>query len=606
MHAKKEVISIEYLDGVRRVYGKVKIIYADKDVSKELKVESSTESELSNKNQVVLGYIEPSIKACTMDGNATVGGKFQMRDTGQICGFWSDSQSDNNGMFLEPYPYLDVSFIARPIIEWLVNCDSKINQYPVDFDIICFDVKNMEIARQSFKDNNKPFIDIKFVVVPIGVTRIRIEIHKWNKPNCKAKILSFYTLLEEEYLGTDIREFEVLQELSEQTDNVTYGISSDTATISIYNRERKFDRGYLKELVLLDRKVIPYIGIDKNNSIEYTQLGEFYSDEWKVPQDDIFAKVVCVDKLMRLQDVLYYGFALKENANLYEMIHDVLSKAEYKSSQFVIDDMAKEMIVENAYLTKGSSWDALQEITSAGLLAAYIDKQGVLQVSAGKNREKYANKITSKHIIKYNKSDKMTEFANKINVSYSSILIDDTIIKVYEGGIFIEPLGETTSMLDYNGLITNVSVDYIPVDGLELITHNAYVNCGEITFKNTTDKMIYLLLTVKGNAIKMNTQTINLCDNESIERFGVKSYNHTSSYLVQNYDTAVEIGNNLLERLSMRSGRIDIEFRGDPSLLLEQEFECSNRFGDTNNTLCEYNRYVFDGGLTQQTKGRII
>ena len=51
---------------------------------------------------------------------------------------------------------------------------------------------------------------------------------------------------------------------------------------------------------------------------------------------------------------------------------------------------------------------------------------------------------------------------------------------------------------------------------------------------------------------------------------------------------------------------IDIEFRGDPSLLLEQEFECSNRLGDTNKTFCEYNIYVFDGGLTQQSKGRII
>ena len=349
-----------------------------------------------------------------MDGNATVGGKFQMRDTGQICGFWSDSQSDNNGMFLEPYPYLDVSFIARPIIEWLVNCGSKLNQYPVDFDIICFNVKNMEIERQGFSNNDKPLIDIKFVVVPIGVTRIRIEIHKWNKPNCKAKILSFYTMLEEEYLGADIRQFEVLQELTEQTDNVTYGISSDTATISIYNRDRKFDRGYLKELVLLDRKVIPYIGIDKNNSIEYTQLGEFYSDEWKVPQDDNFAKVVCVDKLMRLQDVIYHGFALKENASLYEMIDDVLINSGYKSTQYNVDETAKEMICKNAYLTKGSSWDALQEITSSRLLKAYIDKQGILQVSAGNSAKKYANKITSKHIIKYNKSDKMQSLQTRL------------------------------------------------------------------------------------------------------------------------------------------------------------------------------------------------
>ena len=127
------------------------------------------------------------------------------------------------------------------------------------------------------------------------------------------------------------------------------------------------------------------------------------------------------------------------------MSDDILVSSGYNSKQYIIVKNAKEMIVENAYLTKGRCWDILQEITSARLLKEYIDKHGILQVSACKNIEKYANKITSKHIIKYNIFDKITEFANKINVSYSSILIDDTIIKVYEYGIFIEPLDETTS-----------------------------------------------------------------------------------------------------------------------------------------------------------------
>ena len=38
-----------------------------------------------------------------------------------------------------------------------------------------------------------------------------------------------------------------------------------------------------------------YIGIEKNNNIEYTQLGGFYSVEWQVPQDNIYVKVVCVE-----------------------------------------------------------------------------------------------------------------------------------------------------------------------------------------------------------------------------------------------------------------------------------------------------------------------
>ena len=146
-------------------------------------------------SHVVLGYNEPSIKACTMDGNIALDDKSQMRVAGQICGFWSDSQSDNDGVFSEPYPYVDVSFIARSIIDRLVIGDAKLNQYPVDFDIICFNAKNMEISRQNYIQNNSTLINIKFVVMPIDVTKIRIEIYKWNKPNCKQKHYHFIQCL---------------------------------------------------------------------------------------------------------------------------------------------------------------------------------------------------------------------------------------------------------------------------------------------------------------------------------------------------------------------------------------------------------------------------
>ena len=409
-----------YLSGIRRVFGKVKIVYADKDVSKELKATASGESSISNKQQVVMGYNSPTVKACTMDGNAQMGRGYQMRSKDQVCGWWSDKMCDGVGNFSAPYPYLDVSFIARPIIEWLIIGDTKLNQYPVDFELICYNNRGYELARQSIKGNDKTLINIEFTVVPIGVTRIRLEIHKWNTPNAKAKIMSFYTLLEEMYEGEDLKEYEVLTELSEQTDNVTYGISSDTATFVLYNKDRKFDRGYLNELVLLDRKVIPYIGIEtEDGKIEYTQLGEFYTDHWNVPQDESFAKVQCVDKLIRLQDVIYLGYPVTENGSLYDIIVDILNKAGYKPEDYVMDETIKNMKVEKLYLTKGNSWDSLQEVLSSAMLKGYIDKRGRLVVSGSENKGSYPHKITPNHILKYSKQDKMTEFANQITLSYS-------------------------------------------------------------------------------------------------------------------------------------------------------------------------------------------
>ena len=596
-----------YLNGIRRVFGRVKIVYADKDVSTELKATASGDSEISNKEQVVMGYDTPTIKACTMDGNARMGKGYQMRDKNQICGWWSDKMCDGVGNFSAPFPYLDVSFIARPVIEWLIVGDIKLNQFPVDFELICFNAQGIELARESVKGNDKPLVNIAFTVVPINVTRIRLEIHKWNTQNSKAKIMSFYTLLEEQYEGTDLKEFEVLSELSEQTDNVTYGISSDTATFVLYNRNRKFDRGYLNQLVLLDRKVIPYIGIETaDGKIEYTQLGEYYTDHWNVPQDESFAKVQCVDKLIRLQDVTYLGYPLTENGNLYDVIIDILTKADYGKEDYIVDETIKNMVVERLYLPKGNSWDSLQEVLASRMLKGYINKQGKLVVSGQDVKGSYQHEITPKHILKYSKQDKMTEFANQVTVSYSEIKVEDTLITVYEGLVNVEPLGETKVVLDYNGIIANADVMAEQTSGISILSQRNYPNCSEIVFNNTNGATKQLKVTIKGQAIKINTQNLIVSDNESIDKFGVKAYNHNTSFLVQSYDKAKKIANDLLDRLSMRSGRLDITFRGDPSLDLEQTFKCSDRFNDVKDVVCEFNRYVFDGGLQQQTKGRII
>ena len=63
---------------------------------------------------------------------------------------------------------------------------------------------------------------------------------------------------------------------------------------------------YLKDYLLLDRTVIPYIGIeDENGTITYEQIGVFYSDEWSVPQNDQWVKLKCLDRLMKFQKMTY-------------------------------------------------------------------------------------------------------------------------------------------------------------------------------------------------------------------------------------------------------------------------------------------------------------
>lgn len=59
--------------------------------------------------------------------------------------------------------------------------------------------------------------------------------------------------------------------------------------------------------MLPGRRVTFYLGMGD----EFTQVGTYYSDEWKVEEDSQWAKVSCIDKLFSLQSRQYPGFTLQ-------------------------------------------------------------------------------------------------------------------------------------------------------------------------------------------------------------------------------------------------------------------------------------------------------
>ena len=107
-----------YSDNPRKIYGKVKIIYSDGEISSEMSVNVSGNAQISNPEQVYMGHLSPSIKTCSMDGNSYMGQGYQMNDEGLVCGWRSEVHSDVNGIFTSP-PRLEISFISRTIMQVL-------------------------------------------------------------------------------------------------------------------------------------------------------------------------------------------------------------------------------------------------------------------------------------------------------------------------------------------------------------------------------------------------------------------------------------------------------------------------------------------------------
>ena len=601
-----------YDSQVRRLYGKVKIIYQDADASYEIGVNTSGDSKISSPNQVYEGNLLPTAKACTMDGHSTMNGEYQMIDETCIVGWWSDELSDENGEYQSGnYPFLELNFIKRPVSTWTLLGDRKLEQFLVDFDLELYDENNDLLLTHSVRDNEEMKLQVIFERLFENVARIKLIVRKINTPNAVVKLIQFFDVLEENYTGGDLKEFEVLEALATDGEGISYGITSNTLNVTIYNKDRKFDLGHLKDYLLLDRTVIPYIGIEnEQGEVEYQQLGVYYSDEWSVPQEGQWVKLKCLDRLMKFQKMTYIGYPFSENVSLKTIAEDILKSAGLSQNKYEIDEKLGEMIVPYAFLGKKSVWDALQDVCNAGLCRVYLTRDNVVKISV-ENLEVENNgmEIKPNRIFSYEMQTRKTDFSNHIEVNYSDInasLTESTRQIVYSNMITIDPNSKRRMIVDYSQNVTNAYLTYLPIENINLLSFKSSINCGEFELENTSDQTIVVTVEISGLAIAVNTQTVIIEDEKSVGNYGVMSYKPASSELVQTYSRAVEIGNYFMQILNQGAGTLRIVWRGDPDLKLENKFTCVNRFGVAKEYINQYNRFTFDGGLKQETKAREV
>lgn len=588
-----------YSANPRKIYGKVEIIYFDNDMASIDDVVVSSEALISHPSEVHGASIQPSIKACVL-GDATLDETYQMMDDESIIGWWGGVFSDVDGCFINPET-LELFFMERPIKTWLVIGDAKLNEYPVDFSVTY--KRGTEIIKiDNYFDNNE--VNLKLNPQLADITSIKLEITKWSKQNACVKIMKFFDILAEVYYEKDLKSFEVSEEVASQEGE--YNINSDTMNVIIYNRDEKFSEGYLKKLLILDRKVKPFIGIEANGEIVYSSLGTFYSDEWSLDTDGLWLKCIAVDKLLRLQNKIYIGYPLTIDASMYDLAKDILLKANFSEDEFVISEELKSIIIPFAFLERQSVWDALQEVAVASLSNVFIDRDDRINIKLDKGLINNSNQeVNSSNMFSYLSNISLTKFANKILVEYAEVELTDYFTNAIETEVQVLANSSMEVLLNYNLAIYDAFLEII--DNRVLASDTVYgINACKTTLTNTTSEDITLLVKVSGYIIDITYNKITTEEIESIKEYGDFEYSHPTSDLVQSSEYAQSIGAHLLNRMKQGEGSLSCIWRGDPALRLKDEFSLKAKKGALTKLVCEYNKFTYDGSLKQETRGRKI
>src|SRR5690606_6290255 len=255
-------------------------------------------------------------------------------------------------------------------------------EWPTEFAIRLYGPDGTLLRERAVTDNAEiQFYELLDSPV-LDVTRQELEIRAWSHPGRHAKILEFFTSLQETYEGSDLLELRLLEE-SETGSGV--GIGGETInelTVRLVNREGRYDvsntsalvRGWLRP----NRRVRAWLGAEVGDEIEWVPLGTYWSGDWD--SQDLEATVRARDRLELLRRTSYWPGPLRQNVSLYALAEDVMRSAELPPEWYWIDPALQDIVVPWGWVPPGSHRDALRVIAEAGMARVYCDRDGILRI----------------------------------------------------------------------------------------------------------------------------------------------------------------------------------------------------------------------------------
>jgi len=331
----------------RRNVGRIVIDWTSVATDESIAVVPSEEARTSQTRQTADGVLEPTHKWASLDGSWPLDGSYYLPpDTDLLAqlfemGWWGSTLSLQDGSFpvFPPalygnhlygagtpysrnscYPVLKVYFSARPVRALLVVGDKLRDEYPVDFDIRVYDDEGNLEHLEEVRGNQSWYWRKDVAGLGLSsISRMDLVVYKWSTAHRQVKILEFFTSLQETYEGEDIFLISLLEEREVNQGSLPIGnISANEITIRLNNVHGLFDAGNtgskIYGLVKANRKIRAWLGVVKaDGEEEYVPLGTFWSGDWDVPENEIYAETSGRDILELMSKTEYYTSAVKQN-----------------------------------------------------------------------------------------------------------------------------------------------------------------------------------------------------------------------------------------------------------------------------------------------------
>lgn len=257
---------------VRRVLAKVAIDYTDPTQDQAIGVTVSERANASFPEQTADASMGPTHKWASLDGAWTLDGTFHLAPLPEHAflyqmGWWSARVANQDGAFAKPYPRLTVTYPLRPVASLLVAGDSLRREWPTAFRVRLYAADGTLLRERVVTGNTEVVWSEPLEPAALDVARQELEIMAWSRPGSHAKILEFFSSLQETYFEGDLVEVRLLEESESGSGSAGLGGAvTNELTVRLVNRGGHFDvtnpDSPLRELLRPNRRVRAWLGVE--------------------------------------------------------------------------------------------------------------------------------------------------------------------------------------------------------------------------------------------------------------------------------------------------------------------------------------------------------
>ena len=318
------------------------------------------------------------VSGCLLDGTFTL----YQRGAREYKGVLGNTLSNDNYEFETP-EYIDfrTANAGTYIKSILVRFDSVAGEYATEMYFT-----NAVKADGTLDDRYTEALKIKnnkdiFIYHSFGdnsqITSIRLNISKWSKKNALLKITKISTGYTGNYDYKSLQSIKWDNFMFAAEDEITFGISSNTATIEINDSSDIIDELYRKNLIF--QNVIARVYVDdilQGNFYIDSKMNERGSDIWTFE---------CIDLFERIKDDIVPVMQLDPSGdtNLKDIIKHAIGRTglsvDYSPEA---DEICENYKIPKAYIkSQQTVYEVLAKVCQVGMLRMYfsIDKLRIVK-----------------------------------------------------------------------------------------------------------------------------------------------------------------------------------------------------------------------------------